>query len=182
MFPLRFLFIGFMMVAVTARAQNDTALIARGVAFLHTEDFRAQYRAHQDSMLANTPQRPPDKKKRKARKYPSYHQNWRNFWTQSPCFVADSNYYRPDLSTRVDYRSDSLYFRRFDTLAYRKSDIPCPNGHRVSARLLAKGIIEFEHFSGSGGGSFRFGELYRVRFREEGGHFYLLGEYGAILN
>src|SRR6185436_8696826 len=93
-------------------SQTDTADIRKVFNYLQTEHFKTSLKNFTENKIKENIKNYKAIRKR-AGSYRAQEKDRSDFWTRSSCFVPDSVYYLPVLSSRVNSQYDSLQFRNF---------------------------------------------------------------------
>ena len=124
-----------------AFSQTDSADILKIFNYLPTEQFKASLKTFTENRIKDDIRNYKAIRKR-AHSYRIQQRDRSDFWARQSCFVPDTVYYLPVLSSRVNSQYDSLMFRSFQpvrlTLNVRSCDMP----RVIRISVLSKGIIE----------------------------------------
>jgi len=157
-------------------AQYDTSLITRAFSYVKTHEFKVALKAYTENKFELDIKLHPGLKKR-LKSYRKQEESKMNFWIIDRCFVPDSFYYVPDLSTRiinsVDH-TDSLFFKKYNKIIYKKPDSDCIGFIAIQPYLLDSRTIQLEHFDGQYVRGIRFGEANVLILKEDSDKFQVL--------
>ena len=162
-------------------AQYDTSLLGIALDYIKTDQFKTELKDFtNEAIKKETAALPNDRSL--IKKYKDQRLEFTKFWLGDKCFMSDTVYRIPVLSSRVKHAADSLRFREFDTLFYRPSQTNCQTGFLVELFFLSPGIIELIHFSGTKGRMTLYGESYILRLEITGNKPRILAQYHIFHN